>query len=163
MKIEDILQPQNIILDCHAQTKKDTIYELSKCLYHNSCIQNIEAFLNDIYIREDMGFTGVGRGIAIPHGVSGQVRHVAIAAARLSHEVEWTTKEEMNEKDKKMKLVILFAVPDSDVYKEEREHINALKIIMRCLANEDNLKKLMCAANETKFIQVFKEDKKYNT
>ena len=58
---------------------------------------------------EAEGATGIGQGIAIPHGKSPSVRQTVIAAATLADPIPWETLD-----DRPVEIVILFAVQEGD-------------------------------------------------
>lgn len=67
MKIGDILRPESVIVDIQAQTKKDILTELSKPIAQAYDI-NLEEMVDVLLNREKLGSTGIGEGVAIPHG-----------------------------------------------------------------------------------------------
>ena len=78
-EIVNVLDPKIIELNIDAKNKKEAITELSKKLKEANYIDDIDAFIEDIYIRESEGITGIGDGIAIPHGKSSYVSSVGVA------------------------------------------------------------------------------------
>ncbi|RIN24990.1 PTS sugar transporter subunit IIA, partial [Mammaliicoccus vitulinus] len=88
----------------------------------------------DIYLRESEGVTGIGEGIAIPHGKSIAVKDTTVAIATLKNEIEWETLDGEN-----VKVVILFAVKDTDA---TTTHIVLLQKVATLLARDTFIKKL---------------------
>ncbi|MCI5773482.1 MAG: PTS sugar transporter subunit IIA, partial [Erysipelotrichaceae bacterium] len=70
MEIKDILDENIIDLSIEAKNKDQVLRHLANLLKENGYIQNLEEFVSDIYLRESEGITGIGNGIAIPHGKS---------------------------------------------------------------------------------------------
>ncbi|HVP57368.1 MAG TPA: PTS sugar transporter subunit IIA [bacterium] len=80
MKLSGILSPERINLDLKATTKEGVLRELVKLLKLSSAAQkNLLATLTS---REELGSTGVGNGIAIPHCRSLVVSELVVAIAR---------------------------------------------------------------------------------
>ncbi len=155
MKVKDILRVENIALNVSAITKEEVIKQLSGLLFKSGMVNNYDRFLQDVFIREEVGFTGAGKGIAIPHGISRSVHDVAIAIGKLVNPIDWDTKENgYSEEEKKVTLVILFAVPEEDKYLEKRNHLEALKLIMQKLAEHETLQQLLQADNEREIISI---------
>lgn len=154
MKIDDILQKENILLNMEVDTKEEAIEQLSNLLYESNKITDLKQFIEDVYIRESLGFTGAGKGIAIPHGVSEAVKDVAIAIGKVRKEIYWDTWDEIREEDKNVRLIILFAVPNEDDYMENRKHIELLKLVMEKLADNEILQQLILAGNKEEIINI---------
>lgn len=71
MKIGDILKPECVLADMRGKTKREILTELSKPIADVYGI-NIEELVGVLLNREKLGSTGIGEGVAIPHGkVSG--------------------------------------------------------------------------------------------
>lgn len=122
-------------------TDKDTILkELCLLLQEKQYINDYQSFLNDIYLREKEGVTGIGDGIAIPHGKSISVDETTVAIAVLKDEIEWETLD-----DQDVKVVILFAVKDTDA---TTTHIVLLQKVATLLARETFIKQLKNIENK---------------
>ncbi|MDU6524678.1 MAG: PTS sugar transporter subunit IIA, partial [Enterococcus sp.] len=87
-----------------------------------------------VYLREQQGETGIGQGIAIPHGKSQAVQKTTVAIATLDKEIEWETLD-----GKGVEAIILFAVKDSDA---NTTHVLLLQQIAILLANDEFLTQL---------------------
>ncbi len=70
MKVLEFLDPSCITLEVKSSTKKEAIAELCQVLYANSKIKDAETVLGALMEREKLGSTGIGQGVAIPHGKS---------------------------------------------------------------------------------------------
>ncbi len=70
MKVLEFLDKSTISLDLKSTTKKEAIAELCQLLTTNSKIKDSEAVLTSLMEREKLGSTGIGQGVAIPHGKS---------------------------------------------------------------------------------------------
>ncbi len=103
-------------------------------------ITDTESFLDDVYQREAEGATGIGQGIAIPHGKSASVRQTVIAAATLADPIPWETLDSRPVKE----IVILFAVQEGD---KNKGHLQLLQKIAVLLAREGFIKELKKAAS----------------
>jgi PTS system fructose-specific IIA component len=154
MKIDDILQAENILLSLDVSSKDDALKSLGELLFKNNKIKDLELFMDDLYKRESAGFTGAGKSIAIPHGISDSVDNVTLAIARLNNTIDWETWVDIEKKDREVRLIIMFAVPSADVDKEERNYIEALKIVMRKLADVEVLKRLLSATSENEIMSI---------
>ena len=117
-----------MIVDSNAKTKEAIIQELGDLLYKNGFVSNAKAFIDDVYLREEEGETGIGQGVAIPHGKSAAVEKTTVAIAILKQDIEWETLD-----GEGVKVVIMFAVKDSDA---NTTHVLLLQQVAILLAND---------------------------
>ena len=68
MKIMDFLSRDAIVADLKATDKKSAIIELVDVLKNTKKVKKTEEIINVILEREKLGSTGIGQGVAIPHG-----------------------------------------------------------------------------------------------
>jgi PTS system nitrogen regulatory IIA component len=68
MKIMEILSPQSIIADLKASDKKSAIIELVDALKSAGKVKESDEIIEVVLEREKLGSTGIGQGVAIPHG-----------------------------------------------------------------------------------------------
>lgn len=158
MNIHNILQRENILLFLDVNTKDEVLNILAKQLYLNHKITNLPRFINDLYERESLGFTGIGKKIAIPHGISTTVKQVSLAIGRLNKKINWENCDHVEQKDNGVELVILFAIPEKDIDKENRDYIEAMKIVMRKLSEPEILHKLLHAVSVNEIIDTLSNE-----
>ena len=149
-EIVNVLDPKIIELNIDAKNKKEAITELSKKLKEANYIDDIDAFIEDIYIRESEAITGIGDGIAIPHGKSSYVSSVGVAIGILKNGIEWESLD-----DEPVKIVILFAVSDDN--KAARNQLKLLSLFAGRLGNNEVVKKLKMAKTKEDVINSFTE------
>ena len=68
MRIADFLSPQATIADMHARTKNEVLRELSAALVRTHPNLQEDKLTEVLLEREKLGSTGIGEGVAIPHG-----------------------------------------------------------------------------------------------
>ncbi|MDR2772662.1 MAG: PTS sugar transporter subunit IIA [Elusimicrobiota bacterium] len=68
MKIMDFLSPEAVIVNLKATDKKAAIVELVETLKTTKDVKNTEEIIDVVLEREKLGSTGIGQGVAIPHG-----------------------------------------------------------------------------------------------
>jgi nitrogen PTS system EIIA component len=71
MKIAEFLSPQAVVSDLSAQTKPEILKELCGALSRTNPSLRIERLVEVLQDREKLGSTGIGEGVAIPHGKLG--------------------------------------------------------------------------------------------
>ena len=144
--INCVMATSRINLDLKANNKKEVFEEMSEMLFADGCINNIQDFIKDLYVREEEGMTGVGDGIAIPHGKSDSVIKTSIAIGRANHDIEWDTMDK-----KPVRVVIMFAVRSVD----KTKHVILLSQVASALCDDTIIKKLMTVKNEKEVIDLF--------
>ncbi|WP_210617493.1 PTS sugar transporter subunit IIA [Mammaliicoccus lentus] len=140
INLKKIINKDLMIINSQATDKDTILKELCLLLQEKQYINDYQAFLNDIYLREKEGVTGIGDGIAIPHGKSISVDETTVAIAVLKDEIEWETLD-----DQDVKVVILFAVKDTDA---TTTHIVLLQKVATLLARETFIKQLKNIENK---------------
>lgn len=128
LRVEEVLFEENVCLNLKANTKDEVIREMIAMLYENKVIENQEVFLKEIYEREKEGITGIGDGIAIPHGRSNTVKKNVIAIGRVEKGVAWETFDSLP-----VHCIIMFAIRDVDM----SQHIMLLSHIAELLLDKE--------------------------
>lgn len=109
MNVAEVLDIEQIVMDLEALTKEEVINSLATKLEEKGVLTNKEYFMASVMEREEHSTTGIGNGIAIPHGKSEVVLEAAIAFAKLRNPVEWQSLD-----DQPVSIVIMLAIPDSE-------------------------------------------------
>lgn len=147
MELTEILDDHIIQIGMDAQSKDDALHQLSELLYRNGYINDIDVFVKDIYEREAVGMTGIGNGVAIPHGKSDCVKRLGIAIATLKKEIAWETLD-----GKKVNTIFLFCVNNDENF--AKNHLRLLSKIAAKLADDELLSKLKMSKTAKTFITV---------
>ncbi|WP_027340708.1 PTS sugar transporter subunit IIA [Halonatronum saccharophilum] len=79
MNTTNILTLDMIELDLKSNNKKKVLWEMVGLLHKSGRIEDKEEFYEKVLAREEEGSTGMGRGVAIPHGKSSQVKELSLA------------------------------------------------------------------------------------
>ncbi|MCD4814196.1 PTS sugar transporter subunit IIA [bacterium] len=79
MRIMDFLSEKNITVDLKAKNKKEVIEELVEVLVDGGNVSDKKKMVQILLEREELGSTGIGQGIAIPHGKSDTVKELTAA------------------------------------------------------------------------------------
>lgn len=82
MQIGDLISPDDIITDLQASSKQDALTKLAEVLVRKNKALDTQAILSILLEREKMGSTGIGNGVAIPHGKLKGLDHVIISFGR---------------------------------------------------------------------------------
>ena len=146
MDIGEILDEELIDLNMTAATKDEAIQELSVLLYKKGNVKDIESFVKDVYLREAEGQTGLGSGIAIPHGKSDAVQVTSIAVGRTRADLAWESLDDLP-----VHVVILFAVRNVD---KTTIHLRLLAQVATALADDDTLQRLLSTEDKAEVIRL---------
>ena len=149
--LSKIISKDLLIVDSVSKSKQEVLLELAKLLEKKEYITNAVNFLDDVYLRESEGITGIGNGIAIPHGKSKAVKKTTVAIAVLKNEINCETLDEKGEK-----VVILFAVQDTDA---TTTHILLLQQVAILLANDNFLDSLKEVSSVDQLYEIFVNEK----
>ena len=128
----DFLRPEAILANLKAASKKQALQDLARRAAELT--GQHERFIFDVLLeRERLGSTGVGRGIAIPHGKLPHLQGVFGAFARLERPIDFDAVDEQP-----VDLVFLLLAPEG----AGADHLKALARISRMLRDESLCEKL---------------------
>ncbi|MDR2019021.1 MAG: PTS sugar transporter subunit IIA [Syntrophobacterales bacterium] len=82
MTIEDVLLQQCVLSDLKGTTRKEVIFELVNTLKEANLVQDAEKTVSVVLEREKLGSTGIGDGVAIPHGKLKGIKNILCAFGR---------------------------------------------------------------------------------
>lgn len=145
MHIRSVLSAENIKLALRGKTKAEVLREMSELLFQNGHITDVDAFVAELQLREAEGITGIGEGVAIPHGKSPVVTKTVVAVGRSRDGIAWESFD-----DKPVHVVILFAVRDVD----RSQHVMLLSRIAELLCDKDVPNALLVAEGCEEIIQI---------
>lgn len=148
MAVKEILDQRVIDLNMETVNKDEVIRHLAGLLRDAGYIEDLEGYINDVYLRETEGITGIGNHVAIPHGKSPYVEQVGIAVGRTKHMVEWESYD-----GEPADLFFLFAVPaDSE---GARDHLRLIAELAAKLGNDTTLGMLRAARTYEDLVAAF--------
>lgn len=150
MDVTDVINLNAIDLYLQVDDKKGAIEVLSELLFKDGSIRSKEEFINDVYLREAQGMTGIGDFIAIPHGKSDSVVKTCIAVGRVDKGIPWETID-----DKPVKLIILFAVDNKS---KNNQHVKLMAKVAGALANIKVCEALLEAEEAKDVLSIFKQN-----
>ena len=137
MEIHDILSPDSVLTSVRATSKKQALQELAKQASQVTGLHDRTIF--DVLLeRERLGTTGVGRGIAIPHGKLSELDRLHGIFAVLEQPIEFDSVD-----DQPVDLIFLLLAPES----AGADHLKALARVSRLLRDSNFCDRLRAAAN----------------
>lgn len=128
MEIKDYISEECITFHLSATTKEDAILEMASLLYKAKKITDLDVFVDAVKKRELEFTTGIGDGIAIPHGESSVVKTACIAYGRSEKGVEWKSLDERS-----VYSIFMLAIP----CQEDEAHLEMLSNLARKLMHKE--------------------------
>ena len=132
MEILDLIKPDHVIARLRATSKKQALQDLAKRAAEITG-QPERALFSTLMKRERLGTTGVGNGIAIPHGKLGTLDKLYGVFARLDQPIDFDAID-----DRPVDLIFLLLAPESS----GADHLKALARVSRLLRDKPTCEKL---------------------
>lgn len=147
MLLSDLLTPERIKIPLAARSKDELLRELVGVVA-DAGKGDREDVLRAVREREAVLSTGIGHGVAIPHGKSAAVNELRMAAGRVAEPVDFDALD-----GQPVSLVFLLVGPESAA----GPHIKALSRISRIVRRDDVRERLIAARNAHEFLQALQE------
>lgn len=151
MKIVDLLQKQGINLNFNPSTKEQCINELVDLMDKTGNLNNKEEYKKAILDREALSTTGIGDGIAIPHGKTSAVKKAALAAAISKNGVDYDSLD-----GAPAKLFFMIAVPNNS----DNLHLEVLARLSTILMDEKFRANLIDCTDKDEFLSLIDKKEK---
>jgi fructose-specific phosphotransferase system IIA component len=148
MKLLDIVTPECIKAPLAAENKQAAIYELIDVLAKCGRVQDPAALRDAVWQREQIRTTGIGAGLAIPHGKSPGVSSLAISIGKPARPMDFQAID-----SKPVRLVILLASPTD----KTSDHIQALAHISRLMTMEDFRERMYAAQSPEEIYNLLRQ------
>lgn len=146
MNIQALLQEQSIMIPLEASDKESCIRAMIDGLEAAGCLRDKSAYLDAVLKREETGSTGIGFGVAIPHGKSGGVSKAGLAFAKLTQPLDWQSLD-----GNPVSIVFMIAVPEEAA---GNEHLQILIALSRKLIDEQFRQSLLNVTEPQKLIDL---------
>ncbi len=151
MTLLEILSSETTIVGLKGNSKEEIIEELVDCLDAGDAISDRDKVLQAVVEREKIMSTGIGDGIAIPHGKSDAVQWLVAALGTHRRGVDFEAL------DGEPAFVFFLLVSPANV---SGPHIKALARISRLLKNDEFKKSLIEASTPAEVLEAIAEEEK---
>lgn len=153
MELKDILRKDLMILNLEEGSKTEIIETLIKQLIKNNLLDAKDqvSFVKTVLDREKISSTGLGDGIAIPHGMSEVIKEPVVVYGYSDEGLEFESMD-----GKPAHHFFLIATPKGD----GKEHLTILAELSRQLMNQEVIEKLNNAKNEQAVVDAFSIEEK---
>lgn len=151
MRITDLLSKESIELNVEAKNKNEIIDKMTELMLKTGKINDLDEYKNLVLKREEEGSTGVGEGIAIPHGKGECVIEPGLVAMVVPNGVEYDALD-----GKPVNLLFMIAAPNTS----DNVHLDVLSRLSTMLMDIEFKNKLISAKSKEEFLEIIDETEK---
>ncbi len=146
MNLIDLIQEKTIRAPLEASDRQGAISELVDLLADEGCISNCEVIKQAVWERELQRTTGIGEGLAIPHGRCDQLENMVMAMGRPTSPIDFASPDK-----RPVELIILLVSPTENT----SDHIQALGKISRLMVDRSFRETAYATENATDLCALF--------
>ena len=148
MRITELRDKRSIRIDGAPKSKNEALDQMVELMAKSGKINDLEAYRQEVYRREEEGTTGVGEGIAIPHGKGAFVDKPGLAAMVVKDGVDYDSLD-----GEPVHLIFLIAAPNT----KDNVHLDVLSKLSVLLMDEDFSRALQNAKSPEEFMKIVDE------
>ena len=145
MRITDLLDKRSISMDAAPVDKKATLDMAVELMAKSGKLMDVEQYRAQVYAREEESTTGIGEGIAIPHGKCDAVKTPGLAAMVIKNGVDYDSLD-----GEPVTLLFLIAAPNT----KDNVHLDVLSKLSVMLMDENFTTSLRNAKSVEEFLQI---------
>lgn len=148
MQLTELLTPERIKIPLVSSNKDEILAELVEVVARNAAVRDLDDVLRAVRDREEVLSTGIGSGVAIPHGKSSAVSDLALVAGVQPKGIDFEALD-----GRAVSLFFLLVGPESAA----GQHVKALSRISRLLRRDSFRVRLMEATSAEQFYAIIAE------
>jgi PTS system nitrogen regulatory IIA component len=152
MKISELLDPSAIVVELSGTTKREILGELTDALLHSGTRLPREEVIKVLMDRERLGSTGIGDGVAIPHGKLKDLERLLISFGLSRSGVDFDSMD-----GKPAHLFFLLVAPEESV----GVHLKTLARISKLLKSSAVRERLQTAADGAEIHRIISEEEEH--
>ena len=154
MRIIDLLKEDGILLNANVNSKKEAIEVLVDLMDKEGYLNDKEEYKNEVLKREELSTTGIGDGIAIPHGKTKAVKCAGLSSMVVKDGVDFDSLD-----GNKANLFFMIAAPEE----ANNLHLDVLARLSTILMDEEFRNTLINAKDKKEFLKLIddKESEKF--
>lgn len=145
MRITELLDRRSISLNGTPGNKKEALDQMVSLMVKSGKINDEEAYRRQVYEREEESTTGIGEGLAIPHGKCDAVNKPGLAAMVVKDGVDFESLD-----DEPVTLIFLIAAPNT----KDNVHLDVLSKLSMLMMDEDFSDSLRNASSVDEFLSI---------
>lgn len=144
-----VINTELVDLTVEGLSRDAVIQQLAERIEQDNRLESLDGYIDSVMERETLTSTGIGFGIAIPHGKSSHVKETTVAFGRLKSSVDWNSLD-----DQPVSIVFLLAVPEEC---KGDQHLRIIAGLSRKLIHDDFREKLATAVEEEEIVALISE------
>ena len=150
MRLGDFILEEAIIGELRAETKPEALTEIVRSVVQAGCIDSdsAESVLEALFRREEIGSTGIGHGVAIPHAKHQAVRRLIGAYAHSARGVNFAAFD-----GAPVQSIFLLLWPDGVI----GPHLEGIALVSQMLKRNNFLERLKVADDKRQIVDLFAE------
>jgi PTS system nitrogen regulatory IIA component len=148
MHLGDLISPDAVIPSLKTKSKKQLLVELSGRVARLAGLQERDVF-DVLWQRERLGSTGLGRGVAIPHGKIAGLKRIVGVFARVAEPIDFESVD-----GEPVDIVFLLLAPEG----AGADHLKALARISRLLREDPAVEKLRASKDAAALYAVLTQE-----
>ncbi len=147
--IADYIKVDTLNLNLESKNKNAVIRELYNNLLKTNLIKDEEQALNDIFAREEMGSTGIGKKIALPHAKTKAVDELMITFGISRNGIAYNSIDDEN-----VNIFFMFLCPEN----KTREYLKVLARISRLIREDRFVDSLLKASSNEEILEIIRTE-----
>lgn len=148
MNISNVIKKDIIFLNLAAKSREEALQQIVDGMAAGGYVSDKSKYMSAVMEREKSGTTGIGFGVAIPHGKSEGVTSACVAYARLTTPVDWNSFD-----GKPVTNIFLIGVPKENA---GNDHLKILIALSKNLMHDEFRAALEQAATQDEILAVLK-------
>lgn len=130
-------------------TKEEVLKILVDLIRENTdVLKDEQHFYENIMAREELGSTGIGQGIAIPHARSEKIEEIVVAVGLVENKIDFNSPD-----GEGVNLILLVGAPKG----KNREYLSLVSELMRTFRNKKLREAVTCASNYQELLEAIAE------
>jgi PTS system, fructose subfamily, IIA component len=147
--IADYIKVDTLNLNLESKNKNAVIRELYNNLKKTNLIKNEEQGINDIFAREEMGSTGIGKKIALPHAKTKAVDELMITFGISRNGIAYNSIDDEN-----VNIFFMFLCPEN----KTQEYLKVLARISRLIREDRFVESLLKATTNEEILEIVRSE-----
>ena len=148
-KVAEYIKAETVELDLESKNKNAVIKELFENIKKNGQIKNEELALEDLYARENMGSTGIGKNVAVPHAKTDAVDELTVTIGISRNGIEYEAIDDEN-----VNIFFMFLCPKD----QAQEYLRILARISRLVKEDKFRESLMKAKTQEEIVEIIRKE-----
>lgn len=144
-----VINEELVDLAVDADSKMTAITILADRINQAGRLHNHKGYIESVVERENLTTTGIGFGIAIPHGKSPHVKETTVAFGRLNNKIDWQSLD-----GESVGLVFLLAVPEEC---QGDQHLKIIAGLSRKLVHQEFRDTLKQASSDREIVELLND------